>query len=281
MHDFQFVDSSLDTNKSNTYHLSIQAGLDGFSFLIFDPYTSQYLALSHIPFTTLGDTRDLPDILEKTIKDLDLLQIDYDSTSCIICGNKSTLLPAGLFSKENIRSYFEFNHQLDDLDELHYNYLRHLDAYLLFSVYHEISNVLIRKFPNLKIYNQASPFIESALLQMTGEEQIALNFQSDFFDIIYVRGQKLILHNNFSYRNPKDVIYFILYVYDKLKLDTATVPIVISGNVQAVSAETETISQFFRKVSFGMANKQNHYSFRFNKIPEHLLVNLFNLYHCE
>jgi hypothetical protein len=280
MHEFQYCDSSLEKNKSDSYHLSIQAGLDGFSFSVLDPYLNKFLALSHFPFTSKTDLQYLPGIIKDRLNSQELLILEYNSISCILTGNKSTLLPGSLFNKEHIRSYFEFNHEMEDLDELHVNYLKYIDAYLIFSVYQELSNVLFRHFPKLKIFNQATPFIESTLVQKTNEQQLSVNFQSDFFDIIYLRGKQLILYNNFRYRDPRDVIYFILFTCDKLKLDPTVVPVCLSGDIAYQSIEAERIRQFFKNVSFARTDKQFSYPSGFNKLPEHTFLNLLNLYHC-
>jgi len=281
MYEFNLFDDSLEKNKSDSYHLSIQAGTDGFSFSVLDPYRNRYLALSHLPFKTRPDLLLLPEIIQSTLTSRELLTLDYDSISCILTGYKSTLLPASLFNKDHIRTYFEFNHEMEDLDELHINYLKYIDAYLIFSVYQEISNLLFKHFPKIKIFNQAAPFIESTLLQKENEQQISVCFHTDFFDIIYLRGRQLILYNNFKYRNPKDVIYFILFTCDKLKLDPGVIHVCLSGDVDVQSVETEIIRQFFKNVSFARMDKQFNYPPGFSKIPEHTFLNLLNLYHCE
>jgi len=281
MHEYNFCDSSLEQNKSDSYHLSILASQDGFSFTVLDPYKSKYLAYSHFPFSMLPDIQDLPDLFEKRIQAEELLVLEYNTVYCMISSNKSTLLPAGLFHKEKIRSYFEFNHDLGDLDELHTNYLKHLDAYLIFSVYHEIANVFLRYFPKTKIFNQATSFIEDSLLSRDDKtELVSASFQSGFFDIIFTRGKELILHNNFSYRNPNDLIYFIVYVYDKLKLDTSAIELQLSGSIDPQDTASEMIRKFIRNVSFGKASKQYNYVPGFKKMHEHTYLNICNLYHC-
>jgi hypothetical protein len=280
MHEFRFCDSSLEKQKSDSYHLSIQAGPDGFSFSVLDPYKSLYLALSHHPFENKPDQQYLPGLIGEQLKEHELLSLDYKTVSCIITGSKSTLVPGGLFVKDRIRSFFEFNHEMEDLDELHINYLKYIDAYLIFPVYQEISSVLFRRFPRMKLFNQAAPLIESTLIQKENEQQLSLNFQGDFFDIIYVRGKELVLYNNFRYRHPRDVIYFILFIYDKLKLDPAVVPVSLSGDIDIQSDEAEIIRQFIKHVSFARTDKQFTYLFGFNKIAQHNLLNLLNLYHC-
>jgi len=50
MQDFAFIDETLDKNLIHTYHLSIQADLNGLSFCILDPVTNKYIVLVHQAF---------------------------------------------------------------------------------------------------------------------------------------------------------------------------------------------------------------------------------------
>lgn len=281
MREYRCCDSSLDKSKSDTYHLSLLASTRGLTYAVLDPFKSLYLAFGHSSFRDGIEIRDLPKTLEDKLREDELLTLKYDSVYCMMGTKKSTLIPSGLYNKDMIRSYFEFNHDLGDLDELHANYLKHLDAYLVFSVYHEVSNAIIRHFPNAGIFNQSTAFIENALLQQeTGSEQVSACFQHDFFDIIFLRGKELVLHNTFPCRNPSDPVYFMLYVYDKLKLDPEVVTLNMCGEIESGMASAELIGNFIRNIGFSKASPHYEYSQGFRKMHEHAYSNLCNLYHC-
>jgi hypothetical protein len=168
MHNIRFIEETLDINKTPGYHLSIQAGLDGLSFVIFDPSSYKYIALKHYGFGEEIPEYKYPDSLKELLSTDEFLQKEYLNIYFIWNNPRTTLLPAILLEKEKLRQYFEFNQVLNDLDELHANHIKNLDAYLIFPIYHEIANVLIRHNPTLKFFNQASPFIEHTLNYFAG-----------------------------------------------------------------------------------------------------------------
>jgi hypothetical protein len=281
MHDIRFIDETLDINKTAGYHLSIQAGLDGFTFVIFDPSGYKYIALKHYGFGKEIPEYKYPDTLQKLLATDEFLQKEFLSIYCIWNNPRTTLLPAILFEKEKLRQYFEFNQVLNDLDELHANLIKSLDAYLIFPVHHEIANVLIRQYPTLKFFNQASPFIEHAMHHsVRGSDSVHLNIHDGFFDILVIRNNTLVLHNTFNWRYGQDLTYFIMNVYDKVSLDPSAIPVHISGMVEKNADKINWLRKFIRNIHFPEQDNRFHYSYAFDKIPDHFFINLFNLYLC-
>ena len=281
MHEIRLLDEALDINKTNSYHLSIQAGPDGFSFVILDPAIYKYLAIKHFSYSQEVPEEKYPGLLEKIFRDDEFLSKEYQSIFCMWQNQRTTLLPSPLFEKEKLKQYFEFNHVLHDLEELHANHLKSLDAYLIFPVHHEIANVFVRQFPMLKLFNQATPFIEYAMTCQESETDSAhVNIHKDFFDIIIIRNRSLILHNTFKFRNERDLIYFTMNVYDKLHLNPDSCPVHLSGMIEKNSGMTETVKRFIATVLFARADSRFKYSHTFERIPEHFFLHLYNLYNC-
>jgi hypothetical protein len=281
MHDIRFLDETLDISKTLSYHLSIQAGLDGISFVLFDPSGYKYIALKHYGFGEEIPEYRYPDYLQDLFKKDEFLQKEYLSIYCIWNNSRTTLLPAVLFEKEKLRQYFEFNQVLNDLDELHYNHIKSLDAHLIFPVHHEIANIFIRQYPTMKFFNQATPFIEYTLNHSSGtSDSVHLNIHENFFDILVMRNNSLVLHNTFNFRYEQDLTYFIMNVYDKVFLDPASIPVYISGAVEKNSSLVNWIRKFIKTVNFCELDNRFRYSHAFNRIPDHFFINLFNLYLC-
>jgi hypothetical protein len=281
MHDIRFLDEALDIHKTIAYHLSIQAGLDGFSFVIFDPTRNKFIALKYYGFAEEIAEYKYPDRLLDLLKKDEFLNKEYSSVHCIWNNSRTTLLPSALFEREKLKQYFEFNQILNDLDELHANHLKKLDAYLIFPIHHEIANIFIKQYPTVKFFNQSTPFIEYAMNQNTNSPgTVFINIQKKFFDILIIRNHSLILHNTFNFRFEQDMTYFIMNVYDKVVMDPALCPIYVSGIVEKNSALIGWIRKFIKTVNFSEPDNRYRYSHAFNKVPEHFFINLFNLYHC-
>jgi hypothetical protein len=278
---FELLDETFDINKTSTLHLSIQASLDGFLFAVLEPRKLKYLALKHYRFEQVTSA----DLLFEQIRDIlqqdPLLQQTYEGVSCIQVDNRSTLLPAALFDKNHLKSYFEFNHVLNDLDELRYNFLKHVDAYLVFPIYHEIANLYLKSWVNASFYHQATPFISEAIHTGSNTGKLAsIHFSHGHFDVAVTNNQELIFHNNFMFRSEDDLLYFILFVFDKLGLEQESTPLVLSGEVDKFSERPSLLKRYFRNLKFRNAPAEFQYPYVFESIQEHTCLGLFKVYHC-
>ncbi len=278
---FELLDETFDINRTGSLHLSIQASLDGFLFSVLEPYSLKYLVLKHYRFEPIASTEIMLEKIEEIIRQDPLLQQPYHGVSCIQVDNRSTLLPAALFDKRQLKSYFEFNHILNDLDELRYNFLKQVDAYLVFPMYHEIVNLYLKSWVNAAFFHQATPFISEVVHTAASTGKAAhVHFSTGHFDIAVTNGQQLLFHNNFMYRSSEDLLYFILFVFDKLKLDQESTPLLLSGDFDKFSDRPSMLKRYFRNLRFRNAPAEFQYPHVFEKIQEHSCLGLFKVYHC-
>ena len=107
-----------------------------------------------------------------------------------------------------------------------------------------------------------------------------IQFFGRHFDILVTEDQKLKLHNSFTYRSEEDMLYFILFVFDKLGLDQAGTPVFLSGSIDKFSGQPSFLRRYFKKLSFRPAPSGFQYPPAFDKIQEHVYMNVFKVYHC-
>ena len=280
MNEIRLIDESLNPQDTPFYHLSIQANLNGLSFSILDTKTLKYIVLKQIRFGTDIPEYKYPDHLAEAIQGDDLLKGDYKDVFCIWETDRTTLLPSALYNRDNLKTYFEFNRVLNDLDELHADCLDPFDAYLVYPVNHEIANAFIKAYPRIRFFNQATPFIRSCLKKNSDKgKMVYADFHLGFFDVAVCDSSNLLLHNSFAYKNEKDIIYYILHVYEKLKLDTKGTGMDISGKISE-DPEVGTIKKYVKTVRLASPDDQYQYSETFKEVGAHYFVNLFNLYSC-
>jgi hypothetical protein len=281
MQQFELLDETFDINKTNSLHLSIQASLDGFLFSILEPVSMKYLGLKRYRFESVATQDMLFEKIQDILNRDPILQQSYQGVSCIQVDKRSTLLPAALFDKSQLKSYFEFNHGLDDLDELRYNFLKQVDAYLVFPIYHEIANLYLKYWVNAVFYHQATPFLTEVIHTGSGAGKgVHVHFSGDHFDIAVTDQQELLFHNNFSFRSDDDLLYFILFVFDKLGMDQGSTPLFLSGDVDKLSERPTVLRHYFRSMKFRNAPAEFQYSHALEPVQEHSCLGLFKVYHC-
>ena len=284
MHEIILFDETLDINLTQSYHISIQADLDGFSFCILDVENHKYLGLRHIQRKQERTGSNITEQISTFIRNDELLNQNYKSAGFLYSSSKSTLVPYPLFSKDNLKSYFSFNHSLNPDDIILYNKLKNTDAYNIFTIPEELLSVISESFPNIRFYHQATPFIESILSRsiFSGKENKAfVNVKKNSFEIAVIQSNNLELYNSFFYKNDRDFIFFIMYIYDKLKLSPEQTPITLSGNIDTRSDLYQILKKFIKSVTFEKYNEYFAYSYPFNNILPHAFNSLLNLYLCE
>jgi len=284
MHEIAFFDETLDINSTLSYHISIQASLNGFSFCILDTVRNKYIGLKHIQITNDTTKDTIHSKSDEIIKNDELLNQNFKSVSFIYSSQKSTLVPSSLFIKENLKSFFCFNHTIDVNDIIYFNKLKNADAYNIFAIPKYLVSSFSKKFPNIKFHHQATPFIENILIKNKhsgNKKTVFINVQKWFFDIVVINSKNLSLYNSFHFKNEKDFIFFIMYIYEKINLNPEENEIIFSGEIDNNSKYFEIVKKFIRHIKFEKLNDSFSYSYTFNDISPHTFVNLINLYRCE
>jgi hypothetical protein len=281
--DIVLIDETFDLNQTKNYHLSIQAGLNGYSFSVLDPLRNKYILLKLIPFSR---EIDIP-MFEEKVSDIqgndEFLNREYNSVYFSFQSPRYTLIPGPLFDKDNLRTYFEFNHVLEETDEIHYNGFKGIDAFNLFVIPSGIAELAGRSFGDVRFFHQTTSLIEHGLISHGGKsprKTAMVNIYANNIDVIVIQGENLLLCNTFPWKEEKDLVYFILYVYEQLKLEGTETPLYLAGEISRQSHVFEMLKSYIRKITFEKRNEHFVYSYTFNEIDHHRFINLFNLKLC-
>ncbi|MFP4022989.1 MAG: DUF3822 family protein [Thiohalospira sp.] len=282
MQNFAFVDETLDINLLQSYHLSIQAGLNGLSFCILDPVRNKFIVLEHYNFNPKQLFDDYLTELESYLDNHKLLTQSFKKVKLIWLTRKNALVPDQFFDQSKLKPLLELTHNLDELDEIHFKPLKYNDIVSTYIIPNLIANLFIKKFPGIELYNQQIPFINHIIQEHHSEQTKGfVNIQKDFFELVVANNGQIQLYNNFNINTATEMAYFILYALEQNKLDTQNIQIVLSGIIQKDSDQYKTLNKFIKTIKFDHRPDDFTYSYTFNKIPHHTFTNLFNLIHCE
>jgi len=282
MQNFAFVDETLDINLTQSYHLSIQADLNGLSFCVLDPVRNKYIVLEHFNFKPNQLFDDYLNELENFLDNHKLLNQSFKKVRLIWLCRKNALIPAQLFDKTKLKSLLELSHPLDELDEIHYKPLKYNDIVSTFIVPNLIANLFTKKYPGILFYNQQIPFINHIIEKHHAEQTIGfVNMQENFFEFVITKNGQIEFYNNFTITNAEEMTYFILYTLEQLQINTKNSELIVSGLIQKNSEHYQVLNNFFKNIKFEHLPEGLTYSYTFNKIPHQTFTNLFNLIYCE
>lgn len=283
MQDICFIDKAFDREQSNLYHLSIQISLDGFSYAILDIPKGKYTVLKSVNFF-LKRPRLLFMKVRELMSDDEYLNLKFKSTEIIYATEKFTLVPQAFFQNGSAEKYFSFNHEVEKGYSLEKTLLNKGEAWCIFSVPENLKEFLALKFPKANVRHNLFPLIERALKEnknFPDRKQVHLNFFRSYFEIIVVSGSKLLLCNQFNYTGDTDVLYYVLYVFDQLKLPADSAELIIHGYFMQTNPMYQAFKKYIRKTVFASPTSLFTYSYTFSQLSDHFFTSLLDLYKCE
>lgn len=243
MTDIEYVTPQI--NNIIQKEISIQVSLSGFSFLI-QSTDKVCIAFKHYSFNKLLLVDELIRKVEEILNSEKLLQIKFSSTKITYVSQKATLVPKDFYNPTDLKKLFEFNHSMNELDELHHTYLPTIEAYNIFTLPSYLSNAFHDRFNTIEYNQQASHLINFASQIKGQDNKILLNINSSFFDIVIFEKDKLLLYNSFQYATPLDFIYFYLYPLNQLKINPKKQYVHVFGN----SRQNKDVIAELKKNSF-------------------------------
>ena len=279
--EFEFLDETLDINSTESYHLSIQFGLDGLSFCILDGVQKKYVALKNYPGQS--GQASTPEWMKSVIQEDPFLNRPYKSVAISHISERSTLVPDPLFKTDNLEDYFSFNLHLDSSEIILSHRLNRAESWCLFPFPKNMHQLFHEQFPNVQFCHHSIPFLDHALrTQKTGDYQqsVHVNLHPAIFDLAATSMKSLEVYNCYPYQHVNDVMYYVLNVFEQLDLPPADTRLVLSGKVTRQSSLYENLRRYIRKIDFAKRDRDYTYSYTFEKVPEHAYLNLLNLYTC-
>lgn len=276
------IDESFVRNRTANFHLSVQVGMDGFSFCIFDIKNNRYIALETFAFNGVRTNAMLVDAIHELILQNDTLNNIFKSVQVGIVNERSTLIPNALFEKGKEAAYLAFNHFTDKNESTSYYDLKSIEAKNIFALPEEIQAVFRKYFHNVKFNHHSSPLLESLLTSYKNsqEKQLFIHVQASHFEIVVIKGKELLFYNSFKHQTSEDFIYYLLFVCEQLKLNPESIELFLLGEVEKNSALYSIIYKYIRNVKFGTRSEIFGYARGFTDLPSHFHYNLLNQYLC-
>ena len=279
----KFIDKSFDLDNINSYQLSLQIHMKGFSFCILDRDRNKFIALSNYFYNKINSYNILLEEIKNIYNTDDLLKLNFNHVKLLFTTDKYTYIPAPFFDNNEIESVFSFNQELKKNETLLTNYTYGNSSYTIFSIPNFIKDFFTNKHTDLNIYHHSTPLIEEVLLKeklTTNNSKVFLNILPNIFDLVIIENGRLKLFNTFTYNTNNDFQYHILNTFNILSLSPLTTQVSITGIIKHNDIKIETLKKYIKQIKF--LNKPTHftYSYEFNNIPNHYFSNLINLYQC-
>lgn len=239
---------SKHTEKITSRNLSIQFSLDGFSFCIADQNNEAFFLNSYtFPKTTTID-QCLDEIIAvfKTEKQL---QTDFESVFVVHQNYLNTIVPNKVFDKNELAAYLKFTVKTLATDAFDYDEISSIAAKNVYVPYTNINNFLFQNFGAFEFKHHATVLIEKLLKHNKGK-QMYLHVSKNHMDIVVLNDDHLQFYNSFEYNSKEDLIYYVLFTAEQLKMDTEEFRLTLLGDIEKDSDLYTILYKYIRHISF-------------------------------
>jgi uncharacterized protein DUF3822 len=282
MNDLVFVDSLFDKNKTKEYTLSIQLGLDGFSFSILNENKKCIALNQFIPFKKNSDNIPINSFIE-IIRNNELLNLSFKDVFVLWISDKVMLIPSEFFSEDFAYESFQLSHSLDKDECLECNKLPELKSWIVFSFPKTSKEFIQSHFGNSKLYHHCLPFYKESLNQKMAENhpQVFLNIQNRFFHVIIPDRNGKHFINTFPYSTNSDLVYYILNIFKQQKLNNERSKLIIDGAVHEDSNVILLLKKYLGQIEVKLLPSEFRINNSISLTEYNQFINLLNLSRCE
>ena len=215
----------------------------------------------------------------------DSLQIPFSRVRVVLVTTKSTLVPESLIDPQNNSLLMGLNHDVEEVEEILTCNVKNGSILCLFVTNAWLKKIIVAKFPGCTIFHQCAPLIDGVMISVKNKvarKKVFVNVENEFFDLVVVNGENLLLHNTFPFQTDTDFVFYLMSVFEQLKLNPQVNEVTFSGNVDYDSSFVILSRRFVKNVNFvSFTDEKEHISYAFDVLKLHKYVNLVNVFKCE
>ena len=273
-----FSPSSPNNLLTEKCHLSVEIGLNNFSYCLFDTLTFTYILLKKFEFQAKG-IKESCEKITNIIASEELLQKEFYSSSLAFNNFPSTLVPTPFYKEEKNREILSFNHEIEEVltDKMH-----QMDAVNIYSVPTELLNLINKSFPNTQKKCNSSILIDQLLLQNEKTEKtiVYASIEKKKLEICVLSENKLEFHNSFTTDTKEDLLYFLLFSMEQLGLSPEKTELVLLDDILKSDEKYNLLYEYVRNISFGNRSENLNFTKELESIKSHQYFCLFSQLLC-
>ena len=269
---FEAADSLLDQTDISNSHLSILHSGDGLSFSLLNKEKNKFVLLGAYQLASAGDMKELFEFIERFTEIPG--DVSYASTE-----SPFALIPQVLFDESQKEEYLKL---MSAVEPKSVGFKTFSNWVLVYQNSTDLTDWVKTHLPNVKVLNNAEVVFSyyQNKYKNTDETSVFCHAMGGKLEITAIEKGVLTLHNSFNCQNAKDFVYYVLSVYEQLKLNPEQVPVYLSGWLNNLSPELADLKRYIRNVEWEERPAEFTYSYTFNDSPAHTFNRLFQQSLC-
>ncbi|WP_177764750.1 DUF3822 family protein [Flavobacterium sp. I3-2] len=252
--------------------LIIQVSLQNFSFCVKNQITDEITFFKSLPINSLASIENQ---LETIFNQNEMLHVTYDDILVLHDNNLNTFVPDVYFNEQHLGSYLQYNTKVFATDFFTHDDLELQKMKNVYVPYVIFNNFFIDQFGEFTYKHINTTLLEYVLNETKNENNIVVHahINKDHFELIVSQKGNLLLFNSFEIHTPEDLIYYILFSYEQLKLNPEKTAIHLFGTIEKYDSNFEIVYNYIRNVNISDAKvKIIPFNTETNELQKHFIL---------
>jgi hypothetical protein len=266
------------------YNLQLSWSPTSVDFCVIDSRNNRCLYLEENKIDELVNTSDITHWLDQLYDSHHFLKAGFwKSIQLSIKNEKFTLIPTPLFIPACAKEYLQFNCTLKPSEETAFFHHKALNITSVFAFPVQVVDWLKSQYPHKKVHlvHHTSAFLEGVMRETSNDTETGVyaNVENELLTLIVKKGNNLEFCNNFHFKTNEDILYYMLFVLDQLRLKKNTT-LTSWGNIDANSDLFNLLSTYIRHLEIGSRPNMFFYSYVFDELAEQRHFDLLSMKLC-
>lgn len=253
--------------------LICEAGTDGFSYVIKNEASNEFVALAVYHFSGNYAGENSSPVLKEIFKNEGMLSESFKKVFVIYSYPESVLVPFEMYNSQKNSSVLNMIHgDFTENDAVRSDVIEEIKAYNVYRIPSKLKDDIESQFPSAECLHQYSALAKNA---SPDGNKITVIFYPNKIVLTVMKEGKLMLVNSFLYKRAEDVSYILLNTCQQFEMENVTLE--ASGLIEQNSALYKEIYKYFEHVSFAPLPGEIIMQEDFAVYPSHFFSHFFTI----
>lgn len=252
--------------------LYIQVSLQQFTYCVKNQLSGEILHLKSFdldPYKTIEQQLDV--LFDKE----EALTIGFQDVLVLHDNNLNTFVPTPLFNEAALGSYLQYNTKVFPTDFFDYDSINTAELENIYVPYVQFNNYFLDQFGSFTFQHVHTNLVQHLLHKSVANNnnELFVHITNKHFEIVLLKNRELQFFNSYEYQTAEDFIYYLLFVFEQLKLDPQEQLVQLLGIVNKESALYEIAYNFIKNVTiFNMQSTANALQVELTDLQQHYIL---------
>ncbi|NND62921.1 MAG: DUF3822 family protein [Flavobacteriaceae bacterium] len=240
-----------NNNTNQTNRLSVQVSLTGLSFLV-STLEGAFVHFSEKQFDSKHTPEELLIELTRIFSEEAILNNSFSEVEIIYLTHNYTCVPAALFDEKKASEYLKFNTKILGNDFISHDLVENHGIVVVYIPFVNINNFIFEKFGEFTYHHSSAKLLKTILDREKHQKgpRVYVHLNKKQLDCMVIKDGQLQLNNSFLYETPEDLIYYVLFCFEQLKLNPDKVETILCGAIHAHDPLYEILFTYVRNIDF-------------------------------